>query len=113
VDNLKALFLHSIPSLFRQAQRNLHSDNLNVLQYFQCRLDDHAHVIRSVILQCEQQSASEDLIQLLDLVHEEINGLNDQFQDLCNTRRNFASEVGFSCPVEQDQAGQDFTFPKR
>ena len=44
---------------------------------------------------------SEDLIQLLDLVHEEVNGLDDQFQDLCNTRRNFASEMGFSCPVEQ------------
>jgi len=101
VDDLEAFFLNSIPSLFRQAQRNLHSGNLNVLEYFERRLDDHAHVIRSVILQCEQQSASEDLIQLLYLVHEEVNGLNDQFQDLCNTRRNFASEMGFSCPVEQ------------
>ena len=53
------------------------------------------------IIQCEQQNASEDLIQLLDLVHEEANGLNDQFQDFCKTRRNFASEIGFSCPVEQ------------
>ena len=40
-------------------------------------------------------------IQLLDLVHYEVNGLHDQFQDLCNTQRNFASEMGFSCPVEQ------------
>ena len=37
----------------------------------------------------------------MDLVHEEVNGLNDQFQDLCDTQRNFASEMGFSCPVEQ------------
>ena len=65
----------SIPSRFRQDQPNLHSDNLNVLEYFECTLDDHAYVIRSVIIQCEQQSASEDLIQLLDLVHEEVNGL--------------------------------------
>ena len=101
MDDLEAFFLHSIPSLFRQAERNLHSDNLNVLDYFERRLDDHAYVIRSVILQCEQQSASEDLIQLLELVHEEVNGLNDQFQDLCNTQRNIASEMGFSCPVEQ------------
>ena len=28
-------------------------------------------------------------------------GLNDQFQDLCDTQRNIASEMGFSCPVEQ------------
>ena len=58
-------------------------------------------MITPIIIQCEQQSVSEDLIQLLDLVHEEVNGLNDQFQDLCKTRRNFASEMGFSCPVEQ------------
>ena len=41
------------------------------------------------------------MIQLLDLVHEEVNGLIDQSQDLCDTQRNFASEMGFSCPVEQ------------
>ena len=64
VDGLEAFFLHSIPSLLPQAEQNLHSDNLNVLEHFERRLDDHAYVIRSVILQCEQQSASEDLIQL-------------------------------------------------
>ena len=46
-------------------------------------------------------SASEDLIQLLNLVREEVNGIIDQSQDLCDTQRNFASEMGFSCPVEQ------------
>ena len=35
--DLEAFFLHSIPSLFRQAQRHLHSDNLNVLEYFERR----------------------------------------------------------------------------
>ena len=103
VDYLETFFLHLIPSLFRQAQRNLHSDNLNVLEYFERRLDDHTYVIRSVIIQCKQQSTSEDLIQLLDLFYEEVNGLNNQFQDLCNTRRNFASEMGFSYPVEQSK----------
>ena len=39
--------------------------------------------------------------RLNELVHEEVNGLNDQFQDLYNTQRNIASEMGFSCPVEQ------------
>ena len=41
------------------------------------------------------------LIQILDLFHEEVNGLNEQFQDLCDTQRNLASEMGFSCPVGQ------------
>ena len=35
------------------------------------------------------------------MVHEEVNGLIDQSQDLSDTQRNFASEMGFSCPVEQ------------
>ena len=31
-----------------------------------------------------------------------VNGLNCQFQNsFCNTQRNFASVMGFSCPVEQ------------
>ena len=77
MDDLEAVFPHSIPSLFRQVEGNLHSDNLNVKEYFERRLDDHAYVIRSIILQCEQQSASEGLIQLLDLVHEEVNGLTE------------------------------------
>ena len=55
------------------------------------------------------------LIQLLDLVHEEVNGLNDQFQDLCKTRRNFASEWDSRVQWNslQGQVGQDFIFPKR
>ena len=65
VDYLKTFFLHSIPSLFRQYQENLHSDNLNVLEYFERRLDDHAYVVRSVIIQCEQQRANKDLIQFI------------------------------------------------
>ena len=92
VDDLEAVFLHA---RFLRFFVKL-SEICRVSEH---RLDDHACVIRSVILQCEQQSASEDLIQLLDLVHEEVNGLIDQSQDLCDTQRNFAAEMGFSCPV--------------
>ena len=116
INDLEAFFLHSISSLFRQAERNLHSDNLIVLEYFECRLDDHAYVIRSVILRCQQQSASEGLIQLLDLVHEEVNSLNDQYQDLCDTQRNFGNALLWKWVLcvqwnsLQGEAGQDFTF---
>ena len=61
---LRDFFLQSIPSLFEQ---DLHSDLPNVLEYVERRLDDHVYVIRFVFLQCEQQSARENLIQLLDL----------------------------------------------
>ena len=39
VDDLEAFFLQSILSLFRQAERNLYSDKLNVLEYFERTLN--------------------------------------------------------------------------
>ena len=51
--DLEAFFSHSVPSLFRQAERNVHNNDLNVLEYFEQRLDDYIYVIGSVIRQCE------------------------------------------------------------
>jgi hypothetical protein len=48
--NLEAIFVHSIPSLFRQAERYLQNDNINVLEYMERRLDDHVYVIRAVYI---------------------------------------------------------------
>ena len=99
--DLESFFAHSIPSLFRQAERNLHSDNINVLEYMERRLDDYVYVVRAVIFSCEQQRVNEDLIELLVRVHDEIIALNGQFLELCYMRRDYGSEMGFSCPLEQ------------
>ena len=69
----------SIPTVFRQTQRRLHSENLNVLENFERRVNDHAYVVRAVILHSKQQNSSEDLIQLLLMLHERINGLMTNF----------------------------------
>ena len=82
-NDLEAFFLNSIPSLFRKLSE-----------------------ICTVII-----NAGEDLIQLLDLMHEEVNGLNGQFQDLCNTQRKWDSRVHWNSL--QGQAGQDFISPKK
>ena len=37
---------------YSQAQRNLHCNDVNVLEYFERRLDDHIYVIKAVIDQC-------------------------------------------------------------
>ena len=34
-------------------------------------------------MQCEDQNNSEDFLQLLYLLHENISGVNGQFQDIC------------------------------
>ena len=53
--------------------------------------------------------------QLLHLLQEEVSGLNGQFQDLCITRRNFASvwDSRVHWNSLEGQAGQDFTSPKK
>ena len=101
--DFEEFFQVSIPSLFHQARRNLHTENINVLEYFERRLDDHAYVVRSFVLQCEDHNASDDFLQLLYLLHENIIGLNGQFQDLCFMRRDYALEMGFSCPRERSR----------
>lgn len=101
--DLEAFFIQSIPSLYRQAERNLHSDDINNLECMERRLDDHIYVIGSVIQHCQQNQVCEDVIQLLLRVYNEVNFVFQQYQHLCFVRRDFNSELGFVCPVEQSQ----------
>ena len=98
--DVEDFFLQTIPSLLRQARRNIHSDDITVLEYFERRLGDHVYVVSAIILQCEQRSVSDDLLELLYQVHNEISSLNDQFQRFCSMQRDYSTEMGFSCPIE-------------
>ena len=73
--DFEEFFQQSLPSFFQQAHRNLHNENINALEYFERRLDDHAYVIRCFIFQCEEHNASDDFLRLLYLLHEDIIGL--------------------------------------
>ena len=103
IDNFEEFLQRSIPSLFHHTRRNLHTENIDFLEYFERRLDDRTYVIRSFILQCEDHNNSEDFLQLLYLLHESISGVNGQFQDICFMHGDYASEMEFSCPLEQSQ----------
>ena len=70
--NFDNFFREFLPSFLQQAYRNLHSEDLNCLEYFERRLGDHAYVIRCFILQCEEHTASNDFLRLLYLLHEEL-----------------------------------------
>ena len=50
--DLNRFFIEDIPSIHNQAQRNLYSNDINVLEFFVRRLDDHIFVIQSVLRQC-------------------------------------------------------------
>ena len=78
----KEFLQRSIPLLFHHTRWNLHTVNINFLEYFGSRLDDGAYVIRAFILQYEDHNTSEDFLPLLYLLHENISGVNGQFRDM-------------------------------
>ena len=108
--DLYKFFLEEIPSLYNQAQRTLHCNDINVLEFFERRLDDHIHVIKTVIDQCQQMTemrVNEELIELLLTVHRQVNCLYENVQELCFIHRDYHLELGFVCPVEQiEHAGR-------
>ena len=105
--DLYKFFLEDLPSLYSHAQRNLHCNDVNVLEYFERRLDDHICVIKAVIDQCQQSNVSDELVDLLLILHREVNSLYENVQQLCLMHRNYHLELGFSCPVERaDCAGR-------
>ena len=67
----------SIPLLFYHdhAQRNLHT--LKTIMFWSILNADQ--VITRMSLQCEEHNTSEDLLQLLYLLHENISGSNGRF----------------------------------
>ncbi|XP_028411998.1 uncharacterized protein LOC114534730 [Dendronephthya gigantea] len=113
--DLYKIFREDIPSIFNQALRNLYCNDVNVLEYFERRLDDHIHVIKAVIDQCSQTRANEELVELLLSVHHEVNCLHENIQQLCFQHRDYHSELGFVCPVERSEhAGRPrFQVPQR
>lgn len=46
-------------SLSRFSRRNLRTENVNVLEYFERRLDDYAYIITSFALQCDENNTSD------------------------------------------------------
>ena len=62
INDFERFLQRSIPSLFHHTRRNLCTENINVLEYFERRVDDHAYVIRSLMLQCEAHDTNEDFL---------------------------------------------------
>ena len=98
--DLYKFFLEEIPSLYNQAQLTLHCNDINVLEFFERRLDVIIHVIKTIIDQCQQMRVNEELIELLLTVHRQVNCLYENVQELCFMHRNYHLELGFVCPVE-------------
>lgn len=84
-DDLEA-FLYSLPSLVRQAERNIHTDNLNTLEFMERRLDDSAFAVAIIVHNClEYNGNGYDLLtQQLFQLYSIIRNLGDQYAEICS-----------------------------
>ena len=57
-------FFEGLPSLINQARRQLHSDNINILEHFGRRLQDAFDVLNIFKSRCEDVLASRELINI-------------------------------------------------
>ena len=99
--DLYNFFLEEIPSLYNRVQQAIHHcDDINVLENFERRLDDHVHVIEAVVDQCQESEQVvingdfNDLNQLIELllnVHQQVNSLYETVQQLCFKHRDYHS----------------------
>ena len=74
------------------------------MEYFERQLDDHIHVVKAVVDQCQQSAqtrVNEELIELLLRVYHQVNSLYENVQQLRFLHRDYHSELGFVCHVPQ------------
>ena len=72
-DNLEA-FLYSSPSLVRQQGQNIHTDNLNTLEFMERRLDDSTFAVGIIVHNCLEYKGNDydllaqQLFQLFSII---------------------------------------------
>ena len=97
-------FLRNIPSQLDEARRNLHSDNTNVLEFIQGRLEDSIHVLNVLVWRssCLQIGECENLLRCL---FSELQQMYARYDDL-SSQSVVHSEHHFSCPRETSIRGR-------
>lgn len=104
-NNLNQFFVEDLPSLYHQAHRNLYSNDINVLEFYVRRLDDHIFVVQSVLYQClHVQTADDDTDNLIDMLlklYNLINSLREDMQQLVFMNTEYYSQFEFTCPIEE------------
>ncbi|CAB4022102.1 Hypothetical predicted protein, partial [Paramuricea clavata] len=97
-------FLRYIPTQLDEAQRNLHSDNTNVLEFIQRRLEDSLHVLNVLVRRCTYLQIDE-CDNLLRHLISEVQQMDRQYDDL-NSQSRILSEDRFCCPREDSVRGR-------
>ena len=102
VDDLEA-FLYSLPSLVRQAERNIRI-NVNTLEFMERRLDDSAFAVGVIVHNCLEYNGTNKydlLTQQLFQLYSVIQNMCDQYTEMCSLYRDYSAELGYICPVHR------------
>ena len=102
-------FLRYIPTQLDEARRNLHSDNTNVLEFIQRRLEDSLHVLNVLVRRCTYLQIDE-CDNLLRHLISEMQQMDRQYDDL-NSQSRILSENRFCCPEKTAlEEGRDIQY---
>ena len=104
-------FLRNVPTQLEEADRNLHSDNINVLEFIQRRLEDSISVLNVLVLRCSNIQNMDECITLLRRLLSDVQQMHGRYDDLTSQSR-IESEHSFCCPRESNVRGRPrFTIP--
>ena len=93
-------FMESIPSFVREAERNIHFNNINVLENFELRLSDKVNVVGFIAEHCIN-SGCDNINRRLIVIYNILIDLLNRYEEACFLHRDYSTEWGFSCPTEQ------------
>ena len=94
-------FMENIPSFVREAERNIHCNNINVLENFELRPSDKVNIIGAIIEHCLNCGCDDDINGRLLLIYNILTDLSNQYKETCFLHRDYRVEWGFSCPIER------------
>ena len=85
--------LWEISSLINQARRQLHSDNINILEHFERRLQDAFDVLNIFKSSCEDVLGFRELINMISDVISQTKMLLDRTDDALSTDREYVMQL--------------------
>ena len=93
-------FMESVPSFVREAERNIHCTNINVLENFELRLSDQVNIIGAITQHCINSGCDDGISERLLVICNILTDLSNQYKEACFLQRDNRAESGFSCPTQ-------------
>lgn len=103
-DSVEA-FLLDLPALLEQAERHIHNDNMNIVEYLRRRLHDYYTALSIIVMHCiEQNICNEIVLMLREILHRLFASL-ERYNELCdfNFDGDDASEISSNLSFSEER----------